>query len=93
MSDYETLKHEYAHTEPEDRLRVLKAELQRPLITIQSVAALLKKAESNGLGDLPRHIRPEEFDHLVEWLRQASEDIEEILAALTADMEPEHKQA
>ena len=86
MSTYETLKHEFAHAHPEDRLRVLKSELQGPILTIQSVAALLKEAEACGLKELPEHVRPEEFDHLVEWLKQACDDIKDILDALTADI-------
>lgn len=87
MSNYDTLKHEYARAAPEDRLRVLRAELQRPLLEIQGVAALLKQAEADGLGNLPRHVLPDEFDHLVEWLRQASADIHDIVEALTGEVE------
>jgi len=91
MSGCEALKREFSHANPEDKLRILRSELQRPIITIQSVAELLKEAEADGLKELPQHVSPEEFDHLIEWLRQAGEDIREILEALAIDGEPERE--
>jgi hypothetical protein len=87
-TNYDELRLNYAHVSPEERLKVLRLELLRPIVTVQSVAELLKEIDSEGINQLPDHARPEEFNRLVEWLIQAGEDLKGILDALTKDIGP-----
>lgn len=86
MTNYDELKLNYAQASPEERLKILRLELLRPIITVQSVAELLNEIDSEGIKQLPGHVRPEELKRLIEWLIQAGEDLKGILDALTKDI-------
>jgi len=85
---YADLVKEYHAADPEQKLRLLRREMQRPIITVQKVAALLQQIDPELCECLPPSIGPAEFDHLVSWLTAASADLQEILDAL-APAQPE----
>jgi hypothetical protein len=80
---YADLAREYHAADPEQRLRLLHREMQRPLITVQKVAALLQQIDPELCQCLPPSISPAEFEHLVQWLSAAGADLQAILDALT----------
>ena len=82
---YEELHEHQGESCAEQKLRVLRAELVRPVMTVQSAVTLLKQVESDIASHLPETIRPQEFEHLVAWLDEAAADLKDILDALAAD--------
>jgi hypothetical protein len=86
MSAYEALKQELGAAEPEERLKALRDELRRPIITVQGVAELLRRIDNDLVLCLPPEVSPDEFKRLIQWLSDAGADLRAILDALT---EPE----
>ena len=86
MNTYEALKQESAHLTPEERLNILRLELLRPIVTVQSVTKLLTEIDCEGIQHVSDHARPEEFDRLIQWLREAGDDLKGILDAMTLDV-------
>jgi hypothetical protein len=74
----------------EQRLKVLRAELVRPIITVQSAVSPLKQIDPQVVKGLPENISRVEFENVINWLAEAGADLDEILQALTKDCsEPE----
>jgi hypothetical protein len=95
MSLYEELKQAYAQANPEQRLEILRHELLRPLVTVRGVAALLREYDADLVRQLPDCVSADEFEHLLRWLSEACDDLEQIVAALNAtdtrrDPQPAH---
>ena len=86
MHSYEALRQESAHLTPEERLNILRLELLRPIVTVQSVTKLLQEIDCEGIQHVPDHARPEEFDRLIQWLREAGDDLKGILDAMTLNV-------
>ncbi|HZY44149.1 MAG TPA: hypothetical protein VFF70_05290 [Anaerolineae bacterium] len=86
MNSYEALKKESAHLTPEERLNILRLELLRPIVTVQSVTKLLTEIDCEGIKHVPDHARPEEFDRLIQWLSEAGDDLKGILDAMTLNV-------
>jgi hypothetical protein len=86
MTTYESLKQECEHLSPGERLKILRLELLRPIITVQSVSKLLQEIDCEGMTRLADHARPEEFDRLIKWLNEAGDDLKGILDAMTLDI-------
>jgi hypothetical protein len=84
MSLYEELTQAYAQATPEQRLEILRHELLRPLVTVRGVAALLNEYDADLVRQLPECVSPDEFEHLLKWLSEACDDLEQIVAALNA---------
>ena len=69
----------------EQRLAILRKELLRPIITVESSAHLLQTASDRICDCLPDGISAEEFKNTVTWLTEAARDLHQILDALTLD--------
>lgn len=67
---------------PEVRLEQLRAALLRPILTVQSVAALLTQLGPRLAEAAPEIIRPDEYHHLIDWLNEAGRDLRDIREAL-----------
>ena len=81
----EQLRQEYAAADPEERLRLLRGELLRPILTVKGVAALLGQLDADLAPHLPAGTSPEEFGHLIHWLADASLDLQQIVDAFAPD--------
>jgi hypothetical protein len=85
MTIFDDLRKRYGAASAEQKLLVLRRELLRPIITVESSAHLLLSA-GDRIGDcLPEDISPEEFRNTVKWLSEAAHDLHQILDALTDD--------
>lgn len=84
-SRYEDLKREYAGADPEQKLRILRHELLRPILTVDGVAALLRQIDPQLAQKLPADVSPAEFEQLLKWLSEASLDLHQILDALAPE--------
>jgi len=69
----------------EQRLAILRKELLRPIITVESSAHLLQTASDRICNCLPEEVSAEEFKNTVIWLTDAARDLHQILDALTLD--------
>ena len=85
MAIYDELHRHYGAVSAEQKLVVLRRELLRPILTVQSSVKLLEQAGSQICNCLPEEISPEEFRNTVKWLGEAAEDLKGILDALTID--------
>ena len=85
MSIYEELRQHCGETSAEQKIKILRTELLRPIMTVQSAAILLKQIDPDVVKGLPENISSEEFDHLINWLYDAGMDLKEILDALTVE--------
>ena len=85
MAIYDELHRHYGAASAEQKLVVLRRELLRPILTVQSSVKLLEQAGSQICNCLPEEISPEEFRDTVKWLGEAAEDLKGILDALTID--------
>ncbi len=86
MTIYDDLRKHYGASSAEQKLLVLRRELLRPIVTVQSSAQLLQHAADQICDCLPADISPEAFKNTVNWLAEASRDLQEILDALTKDL-------
>ena len=85
MAIYDELRKHYGAASAEQKLVVLRRELLRPILTVQSSAKLLEDAGEQICNCLPEGINPEEFQNTVKWLTEAAKDLRDILDALTVD--------
>ena len=85
MAIYDDLHKHYGGASAEQKLVVLRRELLRPILTVQSSVQLLEAAGEQISSCLPETISPEEFNNTVKWLAEAAYDLKEILDALTVD--------
>ena len=82
---FDDLRKRYGAASAEQKLIVLRRELLRPIITVESSAHLLQTAGDQITNCLPDSISPEEFRNMVKWLADAGRDLHQILDALTED--------
>ncbi len=85
MSVYDELRKHCSETSAEQKLKILRTELLRPIITVQSSVALLQQIDADVVKGLPENISPDEFEHVIHWLAEAGSDLKEILDALTVE--------
>lgn len=85
MSIFDDLRKQYGAASAEQKLHVLRRELLRPIITVESSAHLLQTASEKIRDCLPEEVSAEEFKNTVNWLNEAARDLHQILDALTED--------
>ena len=85
MTIFEELRKRYGTASAEQKLVVLRHELLRPIVTVESSAHLLQTAADKICDCLPEEITTEEFRNTVNWLNEAAHDLHQILDALTED--------
>jgi hypothetical protein len=74
------------HSAPaEQKLKILREELLRPILTVETSAELLREIMPEISGCLPADISPEELQNTIKWLAEAGSDLQQILDALTLD--------
>jgi hypothetical protein len=82
---HEALKLQHGEPCAEQRLKVLRAELRRPVVTVKSAVSLLKQIDADVAQSLPASVSREEFEHVITWLGEAGADLEEILNVLAEE--------
>jgi len=80
------LRKQYGSASAEQKLHVLRRELLRPIITVESSAHLLQTASDKICDCLPEEVSADEFRNTVKWLMEAARDLHQILDALTEDV-------
>lgn len=85
MSIYNDLRKHYGMASAEQKLLVLRRELLRPIVTVQTSANLLGQVGDKISDCLPKEMSPEEFKNTIKWLSEAARDLQDILDALTSD--------
>ncbi len=85
MSIKQELQKHYGAASAEQKLVVLRRELLRPIVTVQTSANLLQQSGDQIANCLPENFNPDEFKNTVKWLAEAARDLQEILDALTQD--------
>ena len=85
MNIFDDLRKRYGSASAEQKLIVLRHELLRPIITVESSAHLLQTASESICDCLPEDVTAEEFRNTVKWLTEAARDLHQILDALTED--------
>jgi len=85
MAKFDDLRKRYGAANAEQKLLVLRRELLRPIITVESSASLLQTASDKICDCLPEEVSAEEFKNTVTWLAEAARDLHQILDALTDD--------
>jgi hypothetical protein len=79
------LRKRYGAASAEQKLLVLRRELLRPIITVESSAHLLQTASDDICDCLSGEVSADEFRNTVKWLNEAARDLHQILDALTDD--------
>ena len=82
---FEELRRNYGTASAEQKLHILRRELLRPIVTVESSAQLLQNASDSICECLTEDISADEFRNTVKWLTDAARDLHQILDALTAD--------
>lgn len=85
MTIFDDLRKRYGTASAEQKLLVLRRELLRPIITVESSAHLLQSASDKIRDCLSEELSAEEFQNTVKWLGEAARDLHQILDALTED--------
>ena len=85
MTIFDDLRKRYGASGPEQKLVILRHELLRPIITVESSAHLLQTAVDQICDCLPEEVSAEEFKNTITWLTDAARDLHQILDALTLD--------
>jgi hypothetical protein len=85
-SIYDELRKNYGAASAEQKLHVLRRELLRPIVTVESSAHLLQTAGDKICDCLPEEVSADEFRNTVKWLTEAARDLHQILDALTEDV-------
>ena len=85
MTIFDDLRKRYGTSSAEQKLVILRHELLRPIVTVESSAHLLQTASDRICDCLPEEISAEEFKNTVTWLTEAARDLHQILDALTLD--------
>jgi hypothetical protein len=78
----------------EQRMLILRRELLRPIVTVQTSAKLLQSVEAGLVDHLSDPEDRDEFRNTIKWLSEAATDLQEILDALSCDAEelpPHHR--
>jgi hypothetical protein len=83
---FDDLRKQYGTASAEQKLHVLRRELLRPIITVESSAHLLQTESDNICECLPEEVSADEFKNTVKWLTEAARDLHQILDALTEDV-------
>ena len=83
---FDELRKQYGTASAEQKLHILRRELLRPIITVESSAHLLQTASENICDCLPEEVSADEFRNTVKWLTEAARDLHQILDALTEDV-------
>jgi len=84
-SIFDELRKSYGAASAEQKLHILRRELLRPILTVESSAKLLQTTSERIAANLPEEINAEEFKNTVNWLADAARDLQQILNALTED--------
>ena len=82
---FDELRKQYGTASAEQKLHILRRELLRPIITVESSAHLLQTASDKICDCLPEEVSADEFKNTVKWLTEAARDLHQILDALTED--------
>ena len=82
---FDELRRQYGSASAEQKLHVLRRELLRPIITVESSAHLLQTSSDRICDCLPEEVSADEFKNTVKWLTDAARDLHQILDALTED--------
>ena len=82
---FDDLRKRYGAASAEQKLLVLRRELLRPIVTVESSAHLLQTASDRICECLPEEVSEDEFKNTVKWLTEAARDLHQILDALTED--------
>lgn len=85
MNIFDDLRKRYGSASAEQKLLVLRHELLRPIVTVESSAHLLQTASDSICDCLPEDVTADEFRNTVKWLTEAARDLHQILDALTED--------
>ena len=85
MTIYDELRKRYGSASAEQKLQILRRELLRPIVTVQTSAKLLEGVGGSVKECLPADMAPEEFNNTLSWLSDAARDLQAILDALTLD--------
>jgi hypothetical protein len=85
MTISDDLRKRYGAASAEQKLIILRRELLRPIVTVESLAHLLQTAGDKISERLPEDVSAEEFQNTVKWLTEAARDLHQILDALTLD--------
>ena len=85
MTIFDDLRKRYGASSAEQKLIILRHELLRPIVTVESSAHLLQTASDQICDSLPEEISAEEFKNTIAWLTEAARDLHQILDALTLD--------
>ena len=83
---FDDLRKRYGAASAEQKLLVLRRELLRPIITVESSAHILQTESDKICECLPEEISANEFRNTVKWLTEAARDLHQILDALTEDV-------
>jgi hypothetical protein len=83
---FDELRKQYGTASAEQKLHILRRELLRPIITVESSAHLLQTASDKICDCLPEEVSADEFRNTVKWLSEAARDLHQILDALTEDV-------
>jgi hypothetical protein len=84
MTLYEELR-KHCNAPADQKVKILRQELLRPIVTVKSSVELLEQIEPELLTGLPEDISPEELKNTIQWLSDAANDLQQILDALTSD--------
>lgn len=82
---FEELRKNYGAASAEQKLHILRRELLRPIVTVDTSAQLLQSASDSICECLTENISADEFCNTVQWLMEAARDLHQILDALTED--------
>ncbi len=82
---FEELRKNYGAASAEQKLHILRRELLRPIVTVDTSAQLLQSASDSICECLTENISADEFRNTVRWLMEAARDLHQILDALTED--------
>jgi len=86
MTRFDDLRKHYGAVSAEQKLVILRRELLRPIVTVETSAHLLQTAGERICDCLPEEVSPDEFRNTVKWLSEAALDLHQILDALTVDV-------
>jgi hypothetical protein len=84
MTLYDELR-QHRSVPAEQKLKILREELLRPILTVETSAELLREVLPEISGCLSAGISAEELQNTVKWLAEAASDLQQILDALTED--------
>jgi hypothetical protein len=80
----------YCGETAEQKLLIVRRELVRPVVTVQTAAHLFQQVGPELSKHLPDAQEREEFLNTVKWLAEAARDLEEIVNAMECDELPPH---